>query len=175
VEIPSTTPASIFTLRGIPKDVAVSYYYFERGKSWSGYYSGPWEHWLKMFVEGKVQRGDWFNHVLSWWNHRHAENILFLTYEDLLNNFGAELRRIGQFLNYPLTFDATSKIAHKTSFKEMKKDAFSNMHEIKEFKGFFRKGEIGAWKDQFTVSQNETFDKLYAERTKNSGLAFEVE
>jgi hypothetical protein len=57
----------------------------------------------------------------------------------------------------------------------MKKDDFSNMHEIKEFQGFFRKGEIGSWKEQFTVIQNEEFDKLYAQRMESSGLDFDFE
>ena len=48
-----------------PKDVAVSYYYFESQKSWSGHYDGSWEHWLGIFEKGQVQRGSWFDHVLS--------------------------------------------------------------------------------------------------------------
>jgi hypothetical protein len=63
--------------------VCASYYCFERGKSWSGYYDSGWDHWLGMFRAGRVQRGDWFDHALGWWPHRDAENILFLRYEDL--------------------------------------------------------------------------------------------
>ena len=172
---PVDNPCKYIYIARNPKDVAVSYYFFESHKSWAGYYSGPWEHWLKMFMEGKVQRGDWFNHVLSWWNQRHAKNILFLKYEDLLTNFATELGRIIKFLDYPLTFDMSNRIAHKTSFSAMKDNEFSNMHEINEFKGFFRKGKIGTWKEQFTVSQNEAFDRLYSERMKDSGLEFEFE
>ena len=172
---PVKNPCKYIYVARNPKDVAVSYYYFESDKSWSGHYSGPWEHWLKMFIEGKVQRGDWFDHVLSWWKHKDAENILFLKYEDLRRDFGTELKKIVQFLNYPLAIEVMDKIMEKTSFDKMKKDKFSNMHEIEEFRGFFRKGQIGSWKDQFTVAQNEQFDKLYAERMKGSGLEFEFE
>jgi hypothetical protein len=172
---PAECPCKYIYIARNPKDVAVSYYYFERDKSWAGNYNGPWEHWLNMFIEGRVQRGDWFDHILSWWNHRKEENLLFLRYEDLRRNFDRELRKIARFLDYPLSIEAVNKITEKTVFNNMKKDDFSNMHEIKEFQGFFRKGEIGSWKDQFTVIQNEEFDKLYARRIQSSGLHFEFE
>ncbi len=172
---PEQNPCKYIYIARNPKDVALSYYFFERGKSWAGHYSAPWEHWLKMFMEGTVQRGDWFEHVLSWWNHRNAKNILFLKYEDLRRNFGKELRRIALFLEYPLTDDVIDRIEEKTLFSNMKQDDFSNMHEIMEFHSFFRKGEIGSWKEEFTVAQSEHFDRLYDERMRGSGLSFEWE
>ncbi len=61
-----------------PKDVCLSYYYFETGQKWAGCFNCPWDKWFQMFMQGRVQRGSWFDNVLSWWQHRHAENILFL-------------------------------------------------------------------------------------------------
>ncbi len=173
---PAENPCKYIYIARNPKDVVVSYYFFESGKNWSGNYFGSWEHWLKMFIDGKVQRGDWFDHVLSWWKYKDAENILFLKYEDLQKDLLSELKKIAQFLNCPLTMDVINKIMEKTSFDNMKKDKFSNMHEIAELgESFFRRGQIGSWKDQFTAAQNEQFDKLYAERMKGSGLEFEFE
>ena len=172
---PLENPCKYIYIARNPKDVVVSYYYFESGKSWSGNYSGPWEHWLKMFIEGRAQRGDWFDHVLSWWKHRKAKNILFLKYEDLRMNFDRELEKIANFFNYSLTTEILHKIKEKTSFQNMKKTDFSNMHEIIEFHSFFRKGRVGSWKEQFTPSQNEQFDKLCAKRMKNSGLNFDFD
>jgi hypothetical protein len=172
---PAGNPCKYIYIARNPKDVAVSYYHFESGKKWSGNYSGPWEHWLKIFMEGRVQRGDWFDHVLSWWKHSDNGNILFLKYEDLMNNFETQLEKIARFLHCPLTADVISKIQEKTSFTRMKQDKFSNLHEIAELGGFFRKGQIGSWKERFTVAQNELFDALYAVRMKDSGLEFEFE
>ena len=67
------------------------------------------------------------------------------------------------------------KIRERTSFDNMKNDSFANMHEINEFKGFFRKGQIGSWKDQFTVAQSEQFDRVCAERLQGTGLEFEFD
>ena len=36
-----------------------------------------------------------------------------------------------------------------------------------------RKGGIGGWRDTFTVSQSELFDKVYARKMADSGLVFD--
>jgi hypothetical protein len=158
-----------------PKDVAVSYYYFERQKGWSGYYNGPWEHWFKILLEGKVQRGCWFDHVLGWWEKRDLDNVLFLKYEDMLGDFPAQLNRISSFLGYDHNWDSIQKIQRLTSFDNMKKDHFSNMHEIEDFEGFFRKGKVGSWKEVFTDEQNAQFDDIIRSRLDGTGLEFKYE
>ena len=172
---PRENPCKYIYIARNPKDVAVSYYYFETNKAWSGNFDATWEHWLQMFIEGKVQRGDWFDHVLSWWENRDADNIIFIKYEDLKRNFGAELTKIAEFLNYPLTNQLLKIIEEQTAFKKMKKNEFSNLQDIGGIGNFFRKGEIGSWKDVFTVAQNEQFDQLYQKRIKDSGLTFDFE
>lgn len=157
-----------------PKDVAVSYYFFESKKSWSGCYSGSWEDWLEMFLAGRVQRGDWFDHVLSWWNaSRTADNIMFLKYEDLSRDFVPQVERLARFLGYNLTREVVEKIHQKTAFREMQQTKFSNMHEIKEMQDFFRKAKIGSWSEQFTPEQSAAFDEVYDRRMAGSGLQFD--
>lgn len=172
---PEQSPCKYIYIARNPKDVCVSYFHFESGKAWSGGYSGPWEHWLKLFMEGRVQRGDWFEHVLSWWEHRDAGNLLFLKYEDMKRDFDGQLRRIASYLGYDLSEEVIDRIKSATSFSRMKTEQFSNHREIPQLEGFFRKGEIGSWKDQFTVAQSEAFDRLYRERMAGTGLDFEFE
>jgi hypothetical protein len=169
---PSEAPCKYLYIARNPKDVAVSYYYFERGSDWSGRYDGPWEHWLELFLNGRVQRGDWFDHALSWWAHRDAPNVLFLKYEDLLLDFETELERLASFLDCELSPGVAARIAEKTSFDEMRQAGFSNMHEIPGMESFFRKGKIGSWREQFTAAESEAFDRIYAERMSGSGLDF---
>lgn len=172
---PLESPCKYIYIARNPKDVAVSYYHFESGKKWSGNYSGPWEHWLQLLLDGRVQRGDWFDHVLSWWQHRDADNMLFLKYESMKQDFDAVLDELTQFLGYSLSDGVREKIRQQTSFDYMKRDDFSNLHEIPELGSFFRKGQVGSWKDRFTVAQSEQFDRIFAERMQGSGLDFDFE
>ena len=158
-----------------PKDVAVSYYYFERAKAWSGHYDGSWAHWLEMLTNGRVQRGDWFDHVLGWWNSRQLGNLLFLKYEDLLRDFPAQLRRLVGFLGADPDERTLDTIEQLTRFDAMKTDRFANMHEIEDFEGFFREGRVGSWRDQFTAQQDAWFSQVIAERLAGSGLDFDYE
>jgi hypothetical protein len=171
--VPHANPCKYVYIARNPKDVMVSYYHFERRKSWSGYYAGSWEHWFHAFLGGKVQRGDWFDHVLSWWEHRDAPNILFVHYEHLLSRFDHELRRLAAFLELPLSAELLETVRTKTSFQCMQRSEFSSMREIKEFGGFFRKGRIGSWREQFTAAQSREFGRIYARRMGGTGLDFE--
>ncbi|EPS25151.1 hypothetical protein PDE_00082 [Penicillium oxalicum 114-2] len=172
---PTKTPARYIYISRNPKDVCTSCYYFDREKSWSGWYSGSWKHWLNMFIEGQCHRGDWFDHVLSWWEQRDAKNVLFLKYEDLLTDPKSKIREISQFLGLDHDDAALEIITKKASFGLMKKSKFTGMGDIKEAGDFYREGRIGSWKDQFTVAQNDAFDKLYRSRMAGSGLDFDFE
>ncbi len=158
-----------------PKDVVVSYFHFEAGQSWSGHYSGSWSHWLQMFVDGKLQRGDWFHHVLSWWRRAEADNVHFVKYEDLTNDFHDELKRLARFLDVDLTDELAASIAEQTQFRTMKGDTFSDLHDAGELGHFYRKGVVGSWKERFTVHQSEWFDEIYRTRMSGTGLDFVFE
>lgn len=172
---PALSPCKYIYIARNPKDVCVSYFHFETGKAWSGEYHGPWEHWLKIFMEGRVQRGDWFAHVLGWWECREADNLLFLRYEDLKRDFVGQLRAIAAYLGRELSDREFARIERAASFSLMKSSWFSAHREITDFEGFFRKGEIGSWKDQFTVAQSEAFDRVYRDRMAGTDLNFSFE
>ncbi|KAE8152785.1 P-loop containing nucleoside triphosphate hydrolase protein [Aspergillus avenaceus] len=151
-------------LGGDPSQTPCRYIYIARNPkdSWSGWYSGSWDHWLNMFMNGKCHRGDW-----------NEKNILFLQYEDLLKDTRTGIKNIAQFLDIKLSDDALDAITAKASFSQMKGDKFTGMSDVKEAGQFYRKGKIGSWREQFTVAQNDTFDKLYKDRMSNTGLEFE--
>ncbi|KAB8264719.1 P-loop containing nucleoside triphosphate hydrolase protein [Aspergillus pseudonomiae] len=172
--VPEQNPCKYIYIARNPKDTCVSCFHFDRQKSWSGYYSGEWDHWLEMFMNGQCHRGDWFDHVLSWWEHRHADNILFLTYEDLKRDPEAEVCKIAAFLGVEMTPERLDSIKGKISFSAMKASGFTDLGEIKELSHgeHFRRGKSGSWKDQFTVAQSEAFDLLFEKKMGSSGLSF---
>lgn len=158
-----------------PKDVCLSYYHFETGKAWSGKFQPPWQRWLEMFLEGKLQRGSWFDHVLGWWALRDAENVHFMTFEELLREPIREIERLATFLEHPVSAELAESIRDRTAFETMKSDRFSNLSEIAELGDFFRKGKVGSWKEQFTASQTEAFDRAIAEKLGPRSLSFHYE
>ena len=47
---------------------------------------------------GYVQSGTALHHFMSWWPHRHDDNVLFMFYEDLRQNLEGSVRMVADFL-----------------------------------------------------------------------------
>lgn len=68
-----------------PKDQAVSYYHFHRTAKYLGGREWKWEEFLRLFTQGHLVYGSWFDHVIQWYSlsRQYPDKILFLTYEEL--------------------------------------------------------------------------------------------
>lgn len=155
-----------------PKDVCASYYHFETGKAWAGGFECDWNEWFELFITGQVQRGNWFDHVLSWWLHEGDDDLLFLTYEDLLLDFDDQVRRLAGFLQIPIDDALLDAVRQQSTFEHMKDSSFADMHEVEQLDSFYRKGEIGSWRNEFSPDQNARFDDLIESRLTPAGLTF---
>ncbi|KAL3194024.1 hypothetical protein MRX96_001935 [Rhipicephalus microplus] len=58
----------------------------------------PFDKFFDMFVEGKVDFGDYFDHQISWYDHRNDDNVLVITYEELKMDPRAGILKIADFL-----------------------------------------------------------------------------
>uniref|UniRef100_A0A1E1XIL0 Putative sulfotransferase n=1 Tax=Amblyomma aureolatum TaxID=187763 RepID=A0A1E1XIL0_9ACAR len=81
-----------------PYDCAVSYYHFLKGATPKTITDVSFERFLSMFLNGKVIYGDYFDHVIPWYDRRHDDNVLFITYEQLKADTREQVLRIGDFL-----------------------------------------------------------------------------
>ncbi|XP_045188063.2 sulfotransferase 1B1-like isoform X1 [Mercenaria mercenaria] len=167
-----------------PKDVAVSLYYHHTGMT-NYYYNGKFSDHLKLFMEGRLMYNSWFDYVLEFEKALNAEphRIHLVYYEDLKENGVEEIARIAKFLGVPAAVDAEliETINEKCQFKSMKEGKMYSPELAKKMFvdpskfNIYRKGEIGDWKNHFTVAENEAFDKLYQEKMKTSKLKFRFE
>ncbi|XP_077991025.1 sulfotransferase 1E1-like [Glandiceps talaboti] len=188
--LPDNLPKSkIIYLARNPKDVCVSLFFLIRclamdhtvekdrdlfGQTVDGFINGtlPMEH------------GRWDEHVLSWWQRRNEDNILFLKYEDMRRDLRTSVQKISEFIGKNLSPELIDKIVHLATFETMKKKPPPD-HELLgkainlNFEPgesvFIRKGKVGGWKDYFTVAQNEYFDEHYKKWMEGSGLDFDFE
>ncbi|XP_029835943.2 sulfotransferase ssu-1 [Ixodes scapularis] len=81
-----------------PYDCCVSCYHHTRALPVYLFEDGTFDEFLEMFVEGDVECGDYFDHLLSWYEHRHDHNVLFLTYEALQKDTESCVLKIADFL-----------------------------------------------------------------------------
>ena len=176
--LPHTTPAKYIYIARNPKDVAVSFYYHIRMFT-PLKYSGTWDEFYQLYKSDKMMFGDWFDHVLEWWKHRDAENILFLKYEDMKKDHRGAVKKIAEFMGYNLEEEVIDTIVEKSTFQSMKGNPAADPDKIFEpilkpdAQPFLRKGIVGDWKNHFTPEQNAEYDAMYAEKMKDSELEFD--
>lgn len=161
-----------------PKDVSVSFFYHHKGMQLANY-QGTFENHHRLFMEGKVEYDDWFDLVLDWEKEieKGEYKIHLVYYEDLKKNGLEEIKKLAKFLNVSDNDELCKAIHAKCQFDKMAVDK-EYPSEIKQRAfnaGFsmFRKGEIGDWKNHFTVAMNEEFDAVYKKRMKGSKLKFQ--
>ncbi|XP_071957080.1 sulfotransferase 1A3-like isoform X2 [Antedon mediterranea] len=177
-EIITKKPKIVYVARN-PKDIAVSLYYFHKSNKLLKTFE-LWEEYFQAFYDGDLVGGSWFEMNLYWWNRRNDDNVLFLKYEDMKEDLASAIVKISEFLGWPVPEGKLEDVVKHCSFGQMKTNPILYWHTesaiLDDSKSpFMRKGLVGDWKNYFTVSQNEAFDKLYEEKMKGSGLTFRFE
>lgn len=90
-------------------------------------------------------------HTQTWWDFRRLPNILFVHYNDLLQDLKGEIRRVARYLEIEASEQLLSDIAHAVSFDSMKRQAGRLVpdHEVTFRSGaqvFVNKGTVGRWR-----------------------------
>lgn len=90
-------------------------------------------------------------HLVGWWPRRHAENLLFVHYADLMHDLEAEMKRIASFLNLAIDAESWPALAQRCGLDSMraKADGAGRMDYTfaRGASSFFYKGGIGRWRN----------------------------
>ncbi|KAK8782719.1 hypothetical protein V5799_015943 [Amblyomma americanum] len=97
-KVPYSDKAKYIYITRNPYDCCVSLYYHMKSFPPQLLEEGMFDQLFDMFIEGKVDYGDYFDHVLSWYEHRADSNVLFLTYEELKKDIRGSVLKIAVFL-----------------------------------------------------------------------------
>ncbi|EEC20041.1 sulfotransferase, putative [Ixodes scapularis] len=81
-----------------PYDCCVSYYHHTKAFPAYLYEDGCFDQFFDMFVEGQGEYGDYFDHLLPWYEHREDPNVLFLTYEGFKTDTEGWVLRMADFV-----------------------------------------------------------------------------
>uniref|UniRef100_H9GTY2 Sulfotransferase n=1 Tax=Anolis carolinensis TaxID=28377 RepID=H9GTY2_ANOCA len=143
------------------KDNVVSYFFFDQ-MNVTQPEPGPWEGYIKKFMEGKVAWGSWYDHVRRYWDEKEKHKILYVFYEDMKEDLAQEVRRVMNFLEVDLPEEIVQKIVHHTSFQVMKDNPMANYSSVPDCifdkaKGkFMRKGEYYCYSQSMISSSGNS-------------------
>ncbi|KAL3194020.1 hypothetical protein MRX96_001931 [Rhipicephalus microplus] len=131
----------------------------------------------KLFIAGKLSCGDYFDHLLSWYEHRNDPNVLFFTYEEMKKDTVLWTLKIANFMGeqYGMKLredpDLLRKVIDASSLKNMQGKIIGHDDEpLHKSEGFIRKGIVGDWKAHFTNEQIQDMKTWIAEKTKGSDV-----
>lgn len=147
-----------------PKDVCVSLYHHCKGFSVFEY-DGPFEEFANLFLDGKVESSDWWEHVRDFYKNNKGMDVLFLKYEDMHADGVKAIKQINDFCGLPaLTEEQAKEVVELSTFKSMKKDPNSNYSWLDPVRNsgqapFMRKGTVGDWSNYFTPELAAKFDE----------------
>uniref|UniRef100_A0A8C4SWI8 Sulfotransferase n=1 Tax=Erpetoichthys calabaricus TaxID=27687 RepID=A0A8C4SWI8_ERPCA len=157
------------------KDVLVSYYFFHK-MNLGMPDPGSWEEYFESYLSGNVAWGSWFDHVIGWWDIRERHQILYVFFEDIVQDPVREVERVARFLGKTLEGTTINEILDHIAFSNMKDNPMTNYSIVpshlmnQEISPFMRKGKVGDWKNHFTVAQNERFEEEYRRRMAKTSL-----
>ncbi|XP_070551689.1 sulfotransferase 1B1-like isoform X2 [Ptychodera flava] len=159
-------PKTVY-IRRDPKDVLVSIAEHHNSAKYHG--CVPWEKYFEEFLKENGDYGSPFTHTKKCAEFMNEPRWLCFTYEELRKDIRSAIKKMSDFIGKTLNEEEIDKVINYTSFNQMK-ERYENsptpFYQEKNAGKWIRKGVVGDWKHHFTVTQNETFDRVYAEKMK---------
>ncbi|KAL5022099.1 hypothetical protein ScPMuIL_001254 [Solemya velum] len=158
-----------------PRDVIVSNYFFTKDLR-TNVPELSMEEYLQAFISETTYASPWWQHVKDYWKQRNDPNVLFILYEDLVENTDEIVRTIASFLGKDLSDEEVLKIVEHCSFENMKNNsAVNGLSDTIPIGQQLRRGKIGSWKEHFTEDMNRLVDIMVKNTLGDTDLVFRYE
>jgi hypothetical protein len=115
----------------------------------------------------------WSGFADSWLAQTDLPTVV-LRYEDMQSDPAAALRRVMDFAGDPRPAEALARAAALTDFDRLQRqEAESGFREAptRAKRGFFRRGQAGAWKDELTLDQAARIEAAHGAMMQRLGYA----
>ncbi|KAL3830877.1 hypothetical protein ACJIZ3_019679 [Penstemon smallii] len=151
-----------------PKDVLVSMWHFMSNFMQDFRIEEAFE----LFSRGILHAGPYWDHVLEYWKAsvENPERVFFMKYEDLRKETSLHVKKLARFMGFSFSLEEENdglveKVVEFCSFKNL-----SNLEA--ENKNFFRKGNVGDWRNFLSDEMVERIDNITHIKMKDSGFTF---
>ncbi|CAN7987984.1 unnamed protein product [Ixodes hexagonus] len=179
---PKSARAKYLYLCRNPKDTCVSFFSHTTRFPCYAFEDGTFEEFFEVFMNEETDNGDYFDHVLSWYEHRDDFNVLFINYEDMKaepNKFVLDIADIMDKDRHQLLLqnrrmlENIVKYSDITFMKGKAKDVFENLFARPSrdtAAHFVRKGTVGDWKGYFSAEMNERMEEKIFRKLSQTDL-----
>mmetsp|Transcript_27983 Transcript_27983/g.56471 ORF Transcript_27983/g.56471 Transcript_27983/m.56471 type:complete len:305 (+) Transcript_27983:124-1038(+) len=179
---PKSNPKAkyIFVARN-PKDCVVSFYHHTVGfPRHYDFAEGTFDTYFNLFLNGKVDSGDYFDFLRKWLDRKDDPNMLFLKYEEGRKDTRKYILQIAEFVDtdmYPARLLADDEkilklVLEHSSLEAMKQHPRRWCSDRTGYKPFIRKGSTGGWDELLTEEQAELIQKRLDEVFTKEELEF---
>jgi estrone sulfotransferase len=169
-----------------PKDVLVSFWHYihkAAPPSSGAACSPPFPDAFELFCDGVSPFGPVWDHMAEYWKESVArpEEVMFLRYEHLKKDTVGSVKQLAEFLGCPFTVDEVARGVPEAVVALCSMDRMRSVKANRDgehgvgwtFKNsaFFRKGEVGDWKELMTPEMARRIDAIVEEKLRGSGLS----
>lgn len=169
-----------------PKDTFVSLFHFLQKKEEENPREPlSFEEAFEQFCKGVSVYGPFWDHVLGYWKAslEWPERVLFLKYEDMKVDSSFHLKRLAEFMGYAFSLEEEKQglvkeilklcsFENQSNLRVNKTGRFRVGHMSMENNPFFRKGEVGDWKNHLTTEMGDCLNRIMDQKLDGSGLTF---
>ncbi|KAJ4908757.1 Cytosolic sulfotransferase 1 [Raphanus sativus] len=176
------SPCKIVFMCRNAKDALISMWYFVCKYQRVELTRTVLESLFESLCSGVAFYGPFWDQVLSYWRGslEDPSRVLFMKYEEMKEEPRVQLKRLAEFLGCPFTEEeeergGVDKILELCSLRSLSdlevNKSGKNVNGV-DYKFYFRKGEVGDWKNHLTPEMESRIDVIFEEKLRGSGLSF---